>query len=109
MQKVDRSCVAAIADCPPAAVAAAAASKQGAGAGTDFVFDFVLTGHLIGSPVYGRLGPHTVLLKDAPPPSSTTTPASSGMTHTNEKLLIMTLKRLACHEVRINLEPRGMH
>lgn len=71
---MDRSCVAAIADCPPAAVAAAAASKQGAGAGTDFVFDFVLTGHLIGSPVYGRLGPHTVLLSrmlhHPPPPLS---------------------------------------
>lgn len=39
----------------------------------------------------------------------TTPPPPSGMTHTNEKLFIMTPKRLACHEVRINLEPRGMH
>lgn len=53
-QKVDRSSVAAIADCP-------SSKRQGEGSGRDFVFDFVLTGHLIGWPVYGRLGPHTVL------------------------------------------------
>lgn len=93
--------MAAIADCP-------------AGAEQELPW---LTGHLIGWPVYGssRLRELEAIkgegrlsyLGSSQIPSSP--PPYRHDAHTNEKLLIMTLKRLACHEVRINLANCGMH
>lgn len=98
-QQQQRYCVAAIADCPAGAGAVAgdvAGAGAGAGAGrkatapADWSLNWLTSFMARLAVLPCRLRRHI----PCPAP---------GMTHTNEKLLIMTLKRLACHEVRINL------
>lgn len=96
-QQQQRYCVAAIADCRAGAVAGdVAGAGAGAGAGrkatapADWSLNWLTSFMARLAVLPCRLRRHI----PCPAP---------GMTHTNEKLLIMTLKRLACHEVRINL------